>query len=104
VISREAKIDPQIVVNVVRSALNEIHDATELRIRAHPDDVALLAPRWQEMLPRRVAERSELLADDLVERGGVVVETQIGYVDSQIKTRINQVVNTFQAVLDGEPV
>lgn len=104
VIGREARLDPQIVVNVVRSALNEIHDATEVRIRAHPDDVAILDPRWQEMLPRRVAERSELLSDEAVERGGVVVETQIGYVDSQLKTRLQQVVNTFQAVLDGEPV
>ncbi len=104
VIARETKTDPRIVVDVVRSALNEIHDATDLRIRAHPDDIELLAPRWQEMLPRRVAERSELVPDDLVERGGVVVETQIGYVDGQLKTRINQVVNTFQAVLDGEPV
>lgn len=104
VVGRESRTDPQIVVNVVRSALNEIHDASEVRIRAHPDDVAILEPRWQEMLPRRVAERSELLADELVERGGVVVETQVGYVDSQIKTRLQQVVNTFQAVLDGEPV
>ena len=104
VVGREARTDPQIIVSVVRSALNEIHDASEVRIRAHPDDVAILEPRWQEMLPRRVAERSELLADELVERGGVVVETQIGYVDSQIKTRLQQVINTFQAVLDGEPV
>ncbi|MCC7369078.1 MAG: hypothetical protein IT306_11685 [Chloroflexi bacterium] len=104
VIGREARLDPQIVVNVVRSALNEIHDATEVRIRAHPDDVAILDLRWQEMLPRRVAERSELLADEAVERGGVVVETQIGYVDSQLKSRLQQIVNTFQAVLDGEPV
>lgn len=104
VIGREARVDPELVVSVVRSALNEIHDATEVRIRAHPDDAAILEPRWQEMLPRRVAERSELLADELVERGGVVVETQIGYVDSQLKTRLQQVVNTFQAVLDGEPV
>jgi flagellar biosynthesis/type III secretory pathway protein FliH len=104
IVGREVRTDPQIVVNVVRSALNEIHDATEVRIRAHPDDVTILEPRWQEMLPRRVAERSELIADELVERGGVVIETQIGYVDSQIKTRLQQVINTFQAVLDGEPV
>jgi flagellar biosynthesis/type III secretory pathway protein FliH len=55
------------------------------------------------MLPRSVAERSELTPDDLVERGGVVVETRIGYVDSQLKTRLNQVVTSFQGVLDGEP-
>jgi flagellar biosynthesis/type III secretory pathway protein FliH len=104
VIARETRIDPDIIVNVVRSALSEVHDATELRIRANPDDVPLLEPRWQEMLPRSVAEHSELIADELVERGGVIVETRIGYADSQLKTRLNQVVTTFQAVLDGEPV
>jgi len=103
VIAREVKTDRQIVLDVVRSALAEIHDATELRIRCHPDDVALLEPRWESMLPRSVAERSELVPDDLVEQGGVVVETRIGYVDGQVKTRLNQVVTAFQGVLDGEP-
>lgn len=103
VIAREAKTDSQIILSVVRSALSEIHDATELRIHVNPDDYPLLETRWQEMLPRSVAERSELTPDDLVERGGVVVETRIGYVDSQLKTRLNQVVTSFQGVLDGEP-
>jgi flagellar biosynthesis/type III secretory pathway protein FliH len=104
VIARETRIDPDLIVNVVRAALSEVHDATELRIRVNPDDLPLVEPRWQEMLPRSVAEHSELVSDDLVDRGGVIVETRIGYADSQLKTRINQVVTTFQAVLDGEPV
>jgi len=104
VIAREVRLDREIIVNVVRAALSEVHDATELRIRANPDDVPLLEPRWQEMLPRSVAEQSELVADELVDRGGVIVETRIGYADSQLKTRLNQIVTTFQAVLDGEPV
>jgi flagellar assembly protein FliH len=103
VIAREARTDPQIILSVVRSALSEVHDATELRIHVNPDDVPLLEQRWQEMLPRSVAAHSELIVDELVERGGVIVETRIGYVDSQLKTRINQVVTSFQAVLDGEP-
>jgi flagellar biosynthesis/type III secretory pathway protein FliH len=104
VIAREARTDPEVVLSVVRSALSEVHDTTELRIRIHPDDVPLVESRWQEMLPRSTAERSELIPDVLVERGGVVVETRIGYADSQLKTRLNQVITTFQAVLDGEPV
>ena len=103
VIAREVRTDRGIVVNVVRAALAEVHDATELRIRVHPEDYALLEPRWQEMLPRSVAEQSELLSDELVERGGCAVETRIGYVDSQLKTRLSQIVNAFQGVLDGEP-
>ena len=82
VIAREARVDPQIILNVVRSALSEIHDASELRIHVNPDDVSLLENRWQEMLPRSVAVHSELIQDDLVDRGGVIVETRIGYADS----------------------
>lgn len=104
VIAREVRLDRAVVVDVTRAALAEVVDATELRIRVNPDDLPLLEPRWQEMLPRGTVQQSELCADDLVERGGVVVETKIGYVDGQLKTRLNQVVNTFQAVLDGEPV
>lgn len=103
VVSREVTLDKQIVLDVVRSALSEVHDATDLRIRCHPDDVAILEPRWAGMLPRSVAERSELVPDDLVQQGGVVVETRIGYIDSQLKTRLNQVASAFQGVLDGEP-
>ena len=103
VIAREARVNPEIVLDVVRSALSEVHDVTELRIHVNPDDLPLLETHWQEMLPRSVAERSELVPDDLVERGGVLVETRIGYADSQLKTRLNQVVTTFQGVLDGEP-
>ena len=40
VIAREARTDPEIILSVVRSALSEIHDATELRIRVNPDDCA----------------------------------------------------------------
>jgi flagellar assembly protein FliH len=103
VIARETQTSPEIVINVVRAALAEVHDATELRIRVNPEDYALVEPRWQEMLPRSVAQHSELLADELVERGGCAVETRIGYVDGQLKTRLNQIVTSFQAVLDGEP-
>jgi flagellar biosynthesis/type III secretory pathway protein FliH len=103
VIAREARVDPEIVLNVARAALSEIHDVAELRIHANPEDVALLETRWREMLPRSLAEHSELVSDDLVERGGIVVETSIGFADSQLKTRLNQVVTAFQGVLDGEP-
>jgi flagellar assembly protein FliH len=103
VIAREVQTERGLVVNVVRAALAEVHDAAELRIRVNPEDYALVEPRWQEMLPRSVAQRSELLSDELVERGGCAVETRIGYIDGQIKTRLSQIVNSFQAVLDGEP-
>ena len=104
VIAREARVDPTLVLDVVRAALSEVADASELRIRVNTADVPVLEGRWQEMLPRSVAQHSELIADDLVERGGAIVETRIGYADSQLKTRLSQVMNAFQAVLDGEPV
>ena len=104
VIEREARTDPELVIGVVRAALAEIQDSSEVHVRVSPQDHALIEPRWEAMLPRSVARRSELLADEAVATGGCVVETRAVQVDAQLTTKLAQVAKTFGAVLDGEPV
>ena len=103
VVEREARTDPELVLGVVRAALAEIQDSSEVHVRVSPADHALIEPRWEAMLPRSVARRSELLADEAVETGGCVVETRAVQVDAQLSTKLAQVAKTFGAVLDGEP-
>ena len=104
VIEREARTDPELVVGIVRAALAEIQDSSEVHVRVSPADHALIEPRWETMLPRSVARRSELLADEAISTGGCVVETRAVRVDAQLTTKLAQITKTFGAVLDGEPV
>lgn len=103
VIEREPSADPSIVVDVVRSALDEIQGATMVYVRINPQDRELVEPHWQAMLHGPIVEHSRLVVDEQVEPGGCVIETQVGQIDAQISTKFLQVANMFGAVLDGEP-
>jgi flagellar biosynthesis/type III secretory pathway protein FliH len=103
VVERELKEDPSLVVDVVRSAINEVQDATSVHVRVHPNDYALVEPHWQAMGRNSLGEPIALVADERVEQGGCLIETAIGHVDGQISTRLSQVTGLFEGLLDGEP-
>ncbi|MFN0074117.1 MAG: FliH/SctL family protein [Chloroflexota bacterium] len=103
VIEREVAADPTIVLDVVRSAINEVQDATSVHVRAHPQDYALLEAQWHSIGRNSLGEAIVLVSDERVEPGGCLIETAIGHVDGQLSTRFSQVASIFGALLDGEP-
>ncbi|MBI3964354.1 MAG: hypothetical protein HY329_01865 [Chloroflexi bacterium] len=104
VVEREVSIDPGVVLSVVRAALREVQDATSLYLIVNPQDYDSVSQHWESMLRKPLAQRSHLIADERVQPGGCIVETQVGHVDAQLTTKLSQVTNTFQALLEGEPV
>lgn len=103
VVEREIQSDQSVVLGVVRSAMQEITDATRLFLRVNPEDYELIAQHW-ESIKKPAASRSELVADGRVEAGGCVIETQVSEVDAQPSTRLAQIATTFAALLEGEPL
>lgn len=103
VIERETRIDREIVLGVVRGALQELAGAIGVQVRVHPDEYDLVAAHWQELEHGSAAQGGRLVADDRVQPGGCLIETRAGQVDAQLSTRLDQVAQTLRAVLDGEP-
>ena len=64
----------------------------------------LVAPDWEELARASADEGCRLLADDRVEPGGCLIETQLSQVDAQLSAKLGQIRTTFQALLEGEPV
>ena len=76
---------PQLVATVAQEALETLLlSARHITIRVHPDDHVLVAQGAADTLAARGAR---LLADATIERGGCVVESDIGVVDASIETR-----------------
>lgn len=69
---------PERVQAIVRDALDRVRRASRVRVRAHPDDAA-------QLMDLEV----EIVADASIERGGCVVESELGVVDARIETRID---------------
>jgi flagellar assembly protein FliH len=102
VIDREATVDPAVVVGVVRSALAELHESATVHVRVNPEDYALVAEHWDGLVRRPGAERSSLVPDESLDRGGCLIQTGNGEVDARFSTKLSQIATTFQALLDGE--
>lgn len=63
-----------------------------LRLRLHPDDLALVQPHLAD---DPGARRWRLQADPNIERGGCVAETTLGSIDATLQTRWQRVVSAL---------
>jgi flagellar biosynthesis/type III secretory pathway protein FliH len=96
VVEREVENMPDLAVNVVRSALEEMDARTAVRVRVHPEDAELLRRRWAQVVPPGVgADRIELQPDERVRSGGAVIETTHGEVDAQLESKLAQLGNAL---------
>lgn len=104
IVERELRSDPALVVDVVREALDEVRGVTSASVRVNPEDHALVAPQWERFVHRPLADRAHLVADERVERGGCLIETQMGVIDAQLSSKLSEITNGFEGVLEGEPL
>ena len=84
VLGRWAGSQREAVMEAARLALAEAIGASQVVVRAHPLDAATLVEglRGEARLAARV------VADDGVERGGVVVETEAGRIEATVSSQL----------------
>jgi flagellar assembly protein FliH len=94
VVAHELATRPELIVQAVRQAAAALPAATrELRVRLHPDDLALLReldaaePHWQ------------LVAEPALERGDCLLESERSRLDARLETRLAAMID---AVLGDE--
>jgi flagellar assembly protein FliH len=96
VVERELENMPDMAVNVIRGALEEMDARTALRVRVNPDDEEVLRRRWAQVVPPGVAaDRIELQPDERVQPGGGIIETTHGQVDAQLESKLGQLGNAL---------
>ncbi len=96
VVRAELHAHPAQVAEVAAQAVQAVlQSAGQLRVLVHPEDHALVAAGAAEALQARGAR---LLASPDIERGGCIVESDLGCIDARIEARWRQAA----AVLGGE--
>lgn len=85
VVRAELRAHPEQVTEAAQQAVNAVLlSARHIRVLVHPDDHALVAEGAAEALAARGAR---LLAQADIERGGCVVESDLGQIDARIESR-----------------
>jgi flagellar assembly protein FliH len=96
VVRAELHTHPEHVAEAAQQAVNAVLlSARHIRVMVHPDDHALVAAGAAEALQARGAR---LLAQADIERGGCLIESDLGRIDARIENRWRQAA----AVLGGE--
>jgi flagellar assembly protein FliH len=101
VIGQEISIDRQIVLNVVKDALDRVIDHQKVKIRINPQDLETVQTALFEFLPHvENLENVNFEADATITAGGCVVETNFGTIDARIEKQLDQIEAAFAAELE----
>jgi flagellar assembly protein FliH len=88
IVRSELETRPEAVAQVAHEAVHAVlMTARHITVRVHPDDQPLVAQGAAEALDARGAR---LMPDPAVQRGGCIVESDVGVVDAGIEARWRQ--------------
>lgn len=101
VLRSELHVDPSLVARVAAEAVNNVLlSARHITVRVHPNDLPLVAEGAEEALTARGAR---LFADEGIERGGVLVDSDVGSIDARIASRWAQAASVLGSDEPWEP-
>ncbi len=93
VLRHELQGNPALVAQVAGEAVNNVLlSARHITVQVHPQDLPLVAEGAEEALKARGAR---LLANGAIQRGGVLVESDVGAIDARIASRWAQAAATM---------
>ena len=95
----EKAIDEEIVERKIRSVLGKIASMKKVTIRVNPDDVSRISDDLKEYFERNGIE---MKLDPNVEKGGIVVETELGIIDKTFGFQWKLVEDIIEEVIGSE--
>lgn len=89
IVKREVSIDKEIVLGQVREALRHLVGAENVKLRVHPRDEEIVRHRRADVFSISDSLRDMIIeADDKIEPGGCIVESELGNVDARLSTQL----------------
>ena len=91
-------ISTEMVEAVVRDALGQVEEASEVVISLHPDDLALLQKHQSPLLATAGGSPRIQFGSSLdVSRGGCLVQTRFGFIDGRRETKLELLKQAVQS-------
>jgi len=92
----------EVVLNNIREALAKIKDRDRIDIRVNFADLELTTAHKDEIIKMMESLRKvNIYEDSRVDRGGVIIETDVGAIDARISTQLKEI---EEAIRDAKPL
>ncbi|MBQ3434472.1 MAG: flagellar assembly protein FliH [Selenomonadaceae bacterium] len=95
---------PQVILPVVREAINHVRDQKEIVIHVEPfsyDLILMARSEFKSMLTDGTAN-IEVVSDDALQPGDCVIETPNGGVDARLSTQLGMIKKAVKSVLNNQ--
>jgi len=104
IIRREVSADPQVVLNIIETALQSSVRSDQYRIRVNPEDLEQVTKQKPLFLASVSGLKNlSIEADPAISRGGCRVDSDLGEVDATIETQLESIQQALnEAITDVE--
>ncbi len=94
IVKREIDKNDDFVVNQVKEAIKRVVGIEKIKLRVNPEDEKLIRELKPELLQIADSTREIVVEPDpSIERGGCIIESELGNVDARISTQFSQIEN-----------
>lgn len=99
VLHRESMMDPLLLAGAVRVAIAKVEDTSAVSLRVVPADVEM----WRGVFPEGSEPTIEVLGDERLAPGEVVLETVVGRVELGVAVQLEEIEQGFFDLLQRRP-
>jgi len=93
VISAQVQTNSDIVKTIVKETLEEFIDSQEISLHIHPDDYSIIEDEIKSRIgDENIMQKVIWVPDERIERGGCIAETKTQFLDNQISSRLELIV------------
>jgi flagellar assembly protein FliH len=100
IVSAELTQRPELIVDIVKEAIAHLDNPLSIRLQVNPKDDLYLSG-GQLTSPQNGNIEVVLMPDEAIARGGCILESNMAVVDSRLETRIANMENTLNEVLQN---
>jgi flagellar assembly protein FliH len=101
ILSHEVRISENVVINVVKNALNTVTDPKSVKIKVNPADLQVLSKastQVSDILDN--TENISVLDNASIPRGECVIETDLGVIDARFEKQLEIIEAVFKSELE----
>ncbi len=93
IINEELSLHPEWIYSIAKDALQRVINSNTIRIRVNPFHVPELEKRQTDLIATASGVQGiEILGDESLDRGSLMIESENGIVDARIETKFNQLI------------
>jgi flagellar assembly protein FliH len=99
IVDREIKISPEIVLESIRAAMEQVVEGSAVHLHLNPADIDALEGDIREKFVVPGRQGLDIVNDPRIDRGGCLIETEYGLVDATTRAKWQAVSDTIKKIL-----